>query len=264
MPLKSATLPNIVATKLAPHKPDLPITGQDTSGAIRELIATRCLFAVFQPIIDLGSGAAFAYESFARSHHPDFKSPHVMFHRAVDEKSSGLLGRALRALAVENAPDAPLFLNIHPNEFDEGFLVRTDDAMFYHPDRVYLEVTESVPLSHFTQCHGVLQEIRNKGMRLAIDDLGAGYSNLIYIAELAPDIVKLDMALIRKLELSERKQKVIRSICVLCEELGAHVVAEGIETEDELAAVIDCGAHYGQGYLLARPECRAPTVYWPC
>ncbi len=232
-------------------------------GRIERAIGESLITAVYQPIVDLESGEVFAFESLARSSAPELPNPYVLFNTAVEERSTGVLGRTLRALAVEHAPERPLFLNIHPHEFDEGFLVRTDDAMFYHPHEVFLEVTESVPLSHFEQCTGVLQEIRNKGMRLAIDDLGAGYSNLVYIAELIPEVVKLDMGLIRDLHNSKRKQEIIRAMCTMCEELGAKVVAEGIETEDELQAVIDCGAHYGQGFLLARPAKPAPTISWP-
>ncbi|MEM6531924.1 MAG: EAL domain-containing protein [Myxococcota bacterium] len=232
-------------------------------GRIDGAIASGALTAVYQPIVDLRTGSTFAFESLARSAAPELPNPYVLFNTAVEERATGRLGRELRALAVNNAPDRPLFLNIHPHEFDEGFLVRTDDAMFYHEHEVFLEVTESVPLSHFEQCHGVLQEIRNKGMRLAIDDLGAGYSNLVYIAELVPDVVKLDMGLIRELQDSHRKQRVITAMVRMCEELGASVVGEGIETLDELRAVIDCGVHYGQGYLLARPAKPAPDVHWP-
>ncbi|MEO1482966.1 MAG: EAL domain-containing protein [Myxococcota bacterium] len=233
------------------------------TGRIENAIASGCLTAVYQPIVDLRTGDTFAFESLARSSSPELPNPYVLFNTAVEERATGRLGRELRALAVDGAPDRPLFLNIHPHEFDEGFLVRTDDAMFYHEHEVFLEVTESVPLSHFEQCHGVLHEIRSKGMRLAIDDLGAGYSNLVYIAELVPDIVKLDMGLIRELQESHRKQRVITALVRMCEDLDASVVAEGIETPDELRAVIDCGVHYGQGYLLARPAKPAPDVFWP-
>lgn len=232
-------------------------------GRVAKAIEDGVLVAVYQPIVDLRTGAIFAFESLARSTDPELASPYTLFNLAVEEGSTGALGRALRALAVDEAPDCPLFINIHPHEFDEEFLVRTDDAMFYHSHEVYLEVTESVPLSHFEQCNGVLQEIRNKGIRLAIDDLGAGYSNLVYIAELIPDVVKLDMGLIRGLERSKRKQQVITAMVRMCDELGARVVAEGIETREELSSVIDCGAHFGQGFLLARPARPAPEVNWP-
>ena len=99
---------------------------------------------------------------------------------------------------------------------------------------IYLEVTESVPLSHFSYCHSVLREIRGKGVSLAVDDLGAGYSNLKYIVDLKPEIVKLDRTLIADLADDRRAQVLVRHIVKLCQELGALVVAEGIEQETEM------------------------------
>jgi EAL domain-containing protein (putative c-di-GMP-specific phosphodiesterase class I) len=172
----------------------------------------------------------------------------------------GALGRAIRELATANCTDMPLFLNVHPNEFDESWLVQPDDPIFTHDQPIYLEVTESVPLSHFAYCHSVLREIRGKGVSLAVDDLGAGYSNLKYIVDLRPEIVKLDRTLIADLADDRRAQVLVQHIVRLCQELGALVVAEGIEQETEMKVVIDCGAHYGQGYYFARPAYPAPGV----
>ena len=172
------------------------------------------------------------------------------------------LGRVLRTMGSKGAQDQILFINIHPNEFDEGWLVRPDDAIFSHLEPVYVEITESVPLTHFQFCQSVLKEIRVKGTFLAVDDLGSGYSNLKYIADLEPDVVKLDINLVNGLPFSERQRKLVMSIVSLCNDLGARTVAEGIETAEELQAVIDCGATYGQGFYLARPGSPPPTVNW--
>src|SRR5690606_11049382 len=102
------------------------------------------------------------------------------------------------------------------NEFDEGWLVQPTDAIFQHTEPVFLEITESVPLSHFEQCHGALREIRGKGICLAVDDLGAGYSNLKYISDLTPEIVKLDRELIMDVHTQPRQQKLLKSIVRLC------------------------------------------------
>ena len=171
----------------------------------------------------------------------------------------GQLGRALRRMAVENCSDHALFLNLHPDEFDEPWLVRPDDAALAHDREVFLEITESVPLTHYRYCHSVLREIRAKGLNIAVDDLGAGYSNLKYIADLAPEVVKLDRSLIANLTTGGRLHTLCTSIVDLCRRLGARVVAEGIETREELDACIATGAHYGQGYFLGRPV-RVPTV----
>jgi EAL domain-containing protein (putative c-di-GMP-specific phosphodiesterase class I) len=80
---------------------------------------------------------------------------------------------------------------------------------------------------------------------------------------LEPHVVKLDLALVRGIEKSRRQQILVRQVVSLCEELGAKVVAEGIETEEELRAVLDTGAHYGQGYLFAKPAFPIPSPKWP-
>jgi EAL domain-containing protein (putative c-di-GMP-specific phosphodiesterase class I) len=106
----------------------------------------------------------------------------------------------------------------------------------------------------------VLREIRGKGVSLAVDDLGAGYSNLKYIVDLKPEIVKLDRTLVADLADDHRAQVLVRHIVRLCHELGARVVAEGIEQETEMNVVVDCGADFGQGYYFARPAYPAPGV----
>ena len=228
--------------------------------SVRDALEGGEFYIAFQPVVDLSSFRVFGYEGLARSHAADFPTPAQIIPGAIEDSFMGELGRALRQLAVKGCPDYPLFLNIHPAEFDEAWLVRPDDPMSMHLHDIYLEVTETVPISYYRFCHSVLREIRSKGIRLAVDDLGAGYSNLKYIADLAPEIVKLDRQLIAGLTPRTRLHALVTSIVRLCRDLGAKVVAEGIETPDELQAVIETGAHYGQGYFLARPAYPAPLV----
>jgi EAL domain-containing protein (putative c-di-GMP-specific phosphodiesterase class I) len=125
-------------------------------------------------------------------------------------------------------------------------------------------VTESVPLSHYDLCLNVLKEVRARtGVHLVVDDLGAGYSNLKRIADLEPHVVKLDRGLIMGIERNRRQRQLVTSVVRLCTELGARVVAEGIETEDEFKALSDTGAHYGQGYLFAKPAYPLLKIHWP-
>lgn len=226
---------------------------------IPEVLQTGELVVVLQPIVSLADGSTFAYEALVRSTSPCFVHPPHLFDEAIDADLCGALGRAIRELAVEGCPTAPLFLNIHPNEFDEGWLVRPDDPIFTHDHRVYLEITESVPLSHFDLCTSVLQEIRSKGVSLAVDDLGAGYSNLKYIADLSPEIVKLDRKLVANLPAEKRLRTLVDHIVSLCVDLGARVVAEGLEHPEEVVAVRDAGAHFGQGYIFAKPAYPPPV-----
>ncbi len=232
----------------------------DRATPIPDVLNVGHLNVVFQPVLDLRSRRVFAYECLVRSNSPHFQGPPSLFLAAIGGKVCGALGRIIREMAAACCPGWPLFVNIHPNEFDEGWLVMPDDPIFLHESGVYLEITESVPLSHFRLVQSVLREIRGRGVFLAVDDLGAGYSNLKYIADLAPEIVKLDRELVAGLHNEKRLQKLVRAIVRLCEDLDAKVVAEGIEEVEELRAVEDAGVHYGQGYLIARPAFPLPPI----
>lgn len=236
-----------------------PVTEEERAAA-RATLDQSALKVAFQPIVDFATGDIFAFEALVRPELEPVRSPPNLFRAAVEEGICGPLGRAIRSLAVEGCSHAPLFLNIHPDEFGDRFLVRTDDPLFEHAPGVYLEVTESVPLSHYEMCHSVLKEIRHRGIFLAVDDLGAGFSNLKYIADLAPEIVKLDRDLISSLHEAPRLVKLVRAMVRLCEDLGAKVVAEGIETREEFLTLRDLGTHYAQGYFLARPAFEPPEL----
>ena len=240
------------------HPGTAPGSPQSNIPRVLQRGGLRC---VYQPLIELDTGRVFAYEALARSSSPHWESASSLFVDAVRGRVCGALGRALRELAVDGCRSHPLFLNVHPHEFDEGWLVQPDDPIFEHAHPVYLEITESVPLSHFSFCHSVLRELRNRGMLLAVDDLGAGYSNLRYIADLAPDIVKLDSSLVADLATDERVRRLVCHIVRLCEDLGARVVAEGIETEGQASAAIDVGVHFGQGFYFARPSYPPPPFF---
>src|SRR5262249_31393567 len=109
-----------------------------------------------------------------------------------------------------------------------------------------------------------LNDVRSRSrVHLVVDDLGAGYSNLNRIADLEPKIVKLDRELIVDLDRHSRRQQLVSSVVRLCSELGARVVAEGIETRDEYSALGAPGGHYGRGSLSAGPPFPEPQVTWP-
>jgi EAL domain-containing protein (putative c-di-GMP-specific phosphodiesterase class I) len=219
---------------------------------------------VFQPIVDLSRRTLFAVEALARCRVPGLESPSVLFEDAVAKGYCGRLGRMIRELTVQRVGDVPVFTNVHPDELTQRWLIRPDDPIYSHQNDVYIEITESVPFSHFDLCVSMLREIQSRGnVHLVIDDLGAGYSNLQRIVDLAPSIVKLDMQLVRGIDRLPRKQKLIKSIVSMCWEQGARVVAEGIETIPELKAVIDAGVQLGQGYLLAKPAYPIPPITWP-
>ena len=219
---------------------------------------------VFQPIVSVLTRRVFAYEALTRCRWPSLANPETLFRRASEESCCGRLGRMVRAASVQKAPGVPLFVNVHPDELSARWLVRPDDPVFFHDHDVYVEITESAAFTHYEVCVNVLKEIQSRaGIFLAVDDLGAGHSNLKRVLDLEPRIVKLDRALITGLDQNPRQQILVRHVVRLCVELGAEVVAEGIETADELSAVVDLGCHYAQGYLLGRPSYPLPPGHWP-
>ncbi len=218
----------------------------------------------FQPIVSVATGRAFAQEALVRCKLPEYKNPAKLFEKAVEEKATGRLGRPIRDVAFARGAGHRLFVNVHPDELSSRWLVRPDDPLNYHDAEVFLEITESAAFAYFDLCKSVLKEIcARSGLHLVVDDLGAGHSNLKRVLDLEPRVVKLDRELVIELDKSRRQQILVRSVTELSKELGADVVAEGIETLDELKAVRDCGVDYVQGYLLAKPAYPIPQVSWP-
>ena len=237
---------------------------RDSFYAVKTLVGEGDLSVVFQPIVHMTNGRNFAYEALVRCRVPELRVPTVLFDRAVDLGCVGRLGRMIREIAMPLMSGEALFVNVHPLELQEGWLVRPDDPIYLHDHNVYVEVTESVPLSHYDLCLNVLKEVRARsGIHLVVDDLGAGYSNLKRIADLEPHVVKLDRGLIMGIERNRRQHQLVTSVVRLCTELGARVVAEGIETVEEFKAICDTGAHFGQGYLFAKPAYPLPAINWP-
>ena len=230
---------------------------------VRALTAEQ-LPSAYQPIVDLTSGATFAHEALVRCRVETFASPIGLFDRAVEENACGQLGRTIRQGAFDESPKTAIFVNLHPHELIDRWLVRPDDPICFHEHAVYLEITESATLDYYDLCINVLKEVcARTGAHLVVDDLGAGYSNLTRVVDLEPSIVKLDRALVTGLDKNKRKRVLVRYLVEMCQELGARVVAEGIETLDELKAVRDVGTHFGQGFFLARPAFTAAAVKWP-
>lgn len=239
------------------------VEAADGVGGVRTLTVSD-LGVVFQPIVELSTGQTFAHEALVRCRRPEYASPPVLFDCAVAENACGRLGRLIRDVAFSTSGDVPLFVNLHPEELSSRWLVRPDDPLCFHGRPVFLEITESAAFTHFDLCKSVLNELcRRTGALLVVDDFGAGHSNLQRVVDLLPAIVKLDLALTRDIHRRPRSRAVVRHMVNLCTELGARVVAEGIEVVEELACVRDLGVHYAQGYLLARPAAPPPAIAWP-
>lgn len=222
------------------------------------------LHVVFQPIVDVATGKVFAHEALVRCKDPRFPSPPALFEAAVAESACGRLGRSIRDVAFSTCGANALFVNLHPQELSSRWLVMADDPIGFHEHGTYLEITESAAFEHFDVCMDVLKELcKRTGAHLVVDDFGAGYSNIERVADLAPAIVKLDLALTRDVHERKARQIVVRHVVAMCTELGARVVAEGVEKVEELVCMRDLGVSFAQGYLLARPAAPPPAAAWP-
>ncbi len=150
-------------------------------------------------------------------------------------------------------PGVMMFVNVHGLELTDPELYRTDGPLGPHARSVVIEITERIGLDAVAGATRV-KELRELGYQIAVDDLGAGYAALGALASLEPEVVKLDMSLVRDLERHTTKRRVVGAMAVLVRELGGKVVAEGVETVAERDAVLECGITLMQGWLFAKPE----------
>jgi len=217
----------------------------------------------FQPIVDLSDGSVFAYEALVRCKVEAFRAPPTLFAQAEREQCCGRLGRMIREVSFGSEIPAALFVNLHPAELSERWLVRPDDPIGFHSNDVYLEVTESAAFDQPELTRRVLKDVCGRvDARLVVDDFVAGYSDVFRVLELEPDVVKFDRNLISNADTDSAKRDRLNYLVDLCTELGALVVVEGVETEGELRVVREAGAPFAQGYLLGRPAYPAPRVSW--
>jgi EAL domain-containing protein (putative c-di-GMP-specific phosphodiesterase class I) len=146
------------------------------------------------------------------------------------------------------------FVNLHAEDLEDEALYDASSALSTLAPEIVLEITERNPLEAVPDVRERVKRLRSLGFRLAVDDLGAGYSGLASLATLEPDFVKLDRGLIHGIDREPVKKKIVGSIVSVCRDLGISVVAEGIETAAERDAAAEAGADLLQGFFFRRPE----------
>lgn len=223
--------------------------------AIAKILATRSVESVFQPIMNLSNGCIVGFEALSRFPQAQ-NSPEGVFASASSvglgvELETFTLGQAVKFLPLIPA-DAYLAVNLSPLTA----LVLTDE-LFDRADvdlhRVVVEVTETAAVSGYAQLRSNLEPLREQGLRVAIDDAGAGFASLHHIVELRPDIIKVDKSLIQGMAVDTSRRSAVRAFVALAEDLGAATVAEGVETPPDLDAARSMGITCAQGYLIGRP-----------
>lgn len=214
------------------------------------------LHMAYQPIVKTVEGRTVAWEALVRCT-DGAKNAGELIGLAESTARLRELGRKIRNTVGRDAaqlpPDALLFVNAHPEDLSDPHLVAPDAPLSRIADRVVIEITERAGLDHVDHVADVIAHLRALGFRIAVDDLGAGYSGLTTFASIEPDFVKLDRALVSGLDLSAKQRAVVASMLRLAQDVGCEVIAEGIETGEERQALDTLGVQWMQGYLFGRP-----------
>jgi EAL domain-containing protein (putative c-di-GMP-specific phosphodiesterase class I) len=224
--------------------------------------ALKALYMVYQPIVSWARRGPFGYEALVRSSESSLPHPGALFEAAETLERTSELGRRIRALCgaplALAEPDVLLFVNLHSQDLLDDALFDPSMPLTPWATRTVLELTERAAIDGISDIVQRIARLRSLGYRIAVDDIGAGYSGLNSFATVQPDFVKLDITLVRGLDNDPVRRRLVRLLTELCSDLGIFVVAEGVETVPERDALIELGVDLLQGYLFARPA--APFV----
>ena len=222
----------------------------------------QMLSMVFQPIVDLDTDEVMAVEALARFNATPYRPPDVWFGEAHQHG----LGVELELLAITRAlaqlPLLPKRVAMTINLGPQALMSRQlRDALLDVPaDRIIVELTEHAAVVDYPGLVASLRSIRRKGVRIAIDDTGSGYSSLAHILKLAPDFIKLDRDLVSGIDVDPVRRALAGSLVAFAADTGAQIIAEGVETEDELDVVRRLGVRHAQGYRLGHPAALGSPV----
>jgi EAL domain-containing protein (putative c-di-GMP-specific phosphodiesterase class I) len=222
---------------------------------IKGVLAGEGLTMLFQPIFDLAHGTLLGAEALARFESEPYRPPNVWF---AEAQTVGL-GLDLELAAVNEAlgvldelkPGAFLSVNLSPEVAAAPEFAATLAGL--PGERIVIEVTEHAPIGDYQALMRALDGLRLLGVRLAIDDAGAGYASLKHILQLSPDFIKLDITLTQGIDTDTARRALAKALIAFASETGSAIVAEGIETQEELDELRALGVIFGQGYYLARP-----------
>jgi EAL domain-containing protein (putative c-di-GMP-specific phosphodiesterase class I) len=223
---------------------------------ITELIENETIDIAFQPIIDLRTNDCLGVEALSRFPEP-FGPPDRLF---ADADSVGL-SFELERLAIREAwhalerlhPEQFLAFNVSPDallELARRAQLRTDLPL----SQLVVEITEQTVIQCYSDLRRVVTPLRAQGLRIAVDDAGAGYASLHHIVELQPDFIKIDRSLVHGVADDHARRVAVSAFVLLSLDLGATIVAEGVERPSDRSALCDLGVHAAQGYLLGRPS----------
>jgi EAL domain-containing protein (putative c-di-GMP-specific phosphodiesterase class I) len=253
------------------------VTGQEVENqkirhhiALQRILSNRSITTYFQPIVYLENLEVLGYEALSRSPlDSGFEGSEVLF--AFSESTNMLLEleRLCRSTALKaacgNSINGNLFLNfsakaLQDSQFTPHQLSESVIEAGLKQENVVLEITERVAIQQWAGFRKILHEYRDRGFRVAIDDMGSGYSSLQAIAELEPDYLKFDISLVSNIHESLIKIGLLETLVSLSSKINAQVIAEGIESREDFTALRSLGVQLGQGYFFAAPAPYLPEI----
>jgi EAL domain-containing protein (putative c-di-GMP-specific phosphodiesterase class I) len=260
-----AALEEAFADSLQHHKREK----RATTLMLKEVLKTGAVTSVYQPVVDIRLRRTIGYEALTRLAGNTFSGPDQLFKAAYENDSIWKLERLCRTRAIQGAdkfgPDRLLFLNVEPDSFYDPVLRSEETSRLLRESdlkasQIVLEITEHSAVHDHEAFRQMLSFFQFHGFRLAVDDVGSGYSGLQSIAELRPDFIKIDMSLIRDIHLHPIKQDLTSTIVRFSNSSGMGLIAEGVETIEELRCLYKIGVQLAQGYLFARPAAELPEI----
>ncbi len=243
-----------------------------TEGIVADLAGTSVRFdnalssvwMAFQPIVNANDYTIHGYEALLRSRDPILSNPGLLLAGAEAVHRLPELSRVIRAHVtkdvLEHTPVGDIFVNLHPADLTDNALLADDNPLHGIAQRVVLELTERASILHVPELERRAQALRAMGYRFALDDIGAGYASLSSFVVLEPEIVKIDMFLVRDINANPVKQKLVHNLVDLCHSMEMQVVAEGVETAQEAATLTAMSCDMLQGYYFSRPAEPFPGV----
>ncbi|WP_137896541.1 EAL domain-containing protein [Ramlibacter sp. 2FC] len=230
-------------------------THEIVESRLRTVLSERLFGIVYQPIFDIVRHRVVGHEALTRFSAEPVRTPDRWFAEAAEVGQLERLELAVIEAALKGLehfpPDAYLALNISPETILDGEMARVLEG--WPLQRLVLEVTEHASVADYGRMAATLAPWRRAGLRLAVDDAGAGYSSFRHILKLKPDVIKLDSSLIRDIDRDQDSRALAAALIRFAQETGSQIVAEGVETEAELEMLRRLKVDNAQGYLLGRP-----------
>lgn len=247
--------------KYAAHYPDR-LKEKAFYTELMKIVDNRLIYTVYQPIYNLRDGTIYGYEALSRGPKGSFfEDPDTMFtfaarYELLPKVEELCLYNAIRESTNLNS-DSLIFLNITPDQIpkllDNHFIDLLSECRI-NANRVVIEITEKFAIPHYGTYQEILVRTKGRGLKIALDDVGVGYSTLERISEIGPDYLKYDRTLVRDIDKNLIRQELIRSFANFANRISSTIIAEGIENENELQFLKNLGIKYGQGFYLCRPK----------